>query len=183
MLINVRGVPLLRRWCITGKSGLSRVLTEMGLNIRIEASHHPSSSLLHPDDRLKDLSPKWWKRGFTLRLWVPSSQTLDWKVNLILIGVFCWHSVVKVTFLIMQGFSLCLIPRSLVQNLQPHLHWPHCSVKGEGDFQPLAPPLPASCKISSCWSPAPDSSFYKCAGLAPLIDSDAFERHYNFIDS
>lgn len=35
------------------------VLTESGLNIRIEAGHHPSSSLVHPADKLKDLRHKW----------------------------------------------------------------------------------------------------------------------------
>jgi len=38
----------------------------MGLNIRIEAGHHPSSSLVHPADNPKDLSCKWenMRRGY-----------------------------------------------------------------------------------------------------------------------
>lgn len=63
----------------------------MGLNIRIEASHHPSSSLAHPADRLKDLSPKWVKaekRGLLYRRG-PSPQIWDLEeANLILMGVF-----------------------------------------------------------------------------------------------
>ena len=133
-----KGVPLLWRWCITGRSGLSRVLTEMGLNIRIEASHHPSSSLVHPAGKLKDLSHKWrnMKTGSFCFCASNLSAERSKKVNLIAMGVFTDVDLSNPHFSLCNmthGRSLlCFIHLSLVQNLQPHQQWPYRSVNYQG---------------------------------------------------
>lgn len=74
----------------------------MGLNIRIEASHHPSSSLVHPADRLKDLKPQTGESRKLGLLHGPSSQIWDLEdANLILMGVFFSQGFVTLAFLIM----------------------------------------------------------------------------------
>lgn len=112
--------------------------------------------------------PQMVKTGFTLRLWVPSSQTLDWKVNLILIGVFCWqfgqsHISYYARFL--------FVPHSSLISTKPPTSSAVASLlrKGWGEFQPLAPPLPASCRVSSCCSLAPIVPFTSVRGWRPWL--------------
>lgn len=92
------------------------VLTEMGLNIRIEASHHPSSSLAHPAwqaERFKPQMGESRKTGGYSTAAVPPPPPQIWdleEANLILMGVFLWQGFVTLVFLIMEeGLSQVLI--------------------------------------------------------------------------
>lgn len=144
---------------------MSRVLTEMGLSIRIEAGHHPSSSLVHPADKAERFKPQTVKRENGLlcfcgvhilsRLW-PKKK----KVNLILMRVFAdtvWSK---------SHSSLCntscrealFVPRSTLISTKPPTSSAAASPlgKGRGKF------------LSS--SPSSSSSFYS-SRLNPPVSS------------